>query len=332
MNAERKNNTEYKSAAAASTCASAIATNTNDTITTPHCHNTQHYSHHVLAGALAGTTASLVTCPLDVIKTRLQSSTSSNLYRYDTTTFGAFRQLYLKEGVRGFYRGLQPNLIALAPNWGIYFFSYEYLKDFCTNELGQDQFTVHVVSAIGAGTASATITAPMWVIRTRMMIQQKGVSPFYYNSVADALKTIYKTEGVRGMYKGFTASLVGLIHAGIQFPTYELIKSYCHSMNCDHNENLATWQIIMASATSKMIASSVWYPHEVIRTRLQNQSEYEISKRKYKGFIHCVKTVLKEEGVGAFFGGLKFNLIRVVPAAVITLTSYESIISFLTKN
>lgn len=65
------------------------------------------------------------------------------------------------------------------------------------------------------------------------------------------------------MYKGYLASMIGLSHAGIQFPVYEKCKEYYGK-----DKELNSLDILRASIISKMCACIITYPHIVVRTRL----------------------------------------------------------------
>ena len=86
----------------------------------------------------------------------------------------------------------------------------------------------------------------------------------------------------------------------------------------------------MAAATSKCIASSIAYPHEVIRTRLRQQELND--KKKYRNFFQAFKRILSEEGRSGLYGGLGTHLIRQIPNTAIMFLTYESIVSFLCKD
>jgi solute carrier family 25 folate transporter 32 len=109
-------------------------------------------------------------------------------------------------------------------------------------------------------------------------------------------------------------------HVAIQFPLYERLKTMLS------NEGHASKSgVLVASALSKTIASIATYPHEVIRTRLQNQR----GQVKYHNMRHGVVTILGEEGWRAFYRGMGTNLVRTVPASALTLLTFEVLYGWL---
>ncbi|GMH67974.1 hypothetical protein TrVE_jg6032 [Triparma verrucosa] len=71
----------------------------------------------LLGGFVGGTLYWGVSYPLDVIKTRMHSSTKGQL--------ATAKQLIRESGIKGLYRGVAPALMRAGPSNGIYFIMYE---------------------------------------------------------------------------------------------------------------------------------------------------------------------------------------------------------------
>jgi solute carrier family 25 folate transporter 32 len=99
---------------------------------------------NALCGASAGVASGIVTCPLDVIKTRLQAQGSFRPRKYTGPTravykglTGTARVIWMEDGVRGLYRGLGPMLLGYIPTWAVYMSTYESTKEFLNSRMGQ---------------------------------------------------------------------------------------------------------------------------------------------------------------------------------------------------
>ncbi|XP_057508806.1 nicotinamide adenine dinucleotide transporter 1, chloroplastic [Actinidia eriantha] len=289
------------------------------------------------AGASAGAIAATVMCPLDVIKTRLQVyglPERPHSGERGSIIITSLKDIIRNEGLKGMYRGLSPTLVALLPNWAVYFTVYRHLKDLLCSHVdndGQLTFGASMIAASGAGAATAIATNPLWVVKTRLQTQgmRSGVVP--YNGIFSALRRIAHEEGIRGLYSGLLPSLAGISHVAIQFPTYEKMKAYFAKRDNTTTDKLSPGKLAMASSVSKVVASVVTYPHEVVRSRLQEQGQTRNCNVQYAGVIDCIKKVFQKEGLPGFYRGCATNLLRTTPSAVITFTSYEMIHRYLQR-
>ncbi|EEH48423.2 uncharacterized protein PADG_04502 [Paracoccidioides brasiliensis Pb18] len=239
-------------------------------------------------GASAGVASGIVTCPLDVIKTKLQAQggfqvrrngklvESGTLYR---GMVGTGKMIWRDEGIRGLYRGLGPMLLGYLPTWAMYLTVYDRSREYFSKST-DNWWLARGYASITAGACSTIATNPIWVIKTRLMSQSfrpasNGYrAPWYYKNTLDAARKMYASEGIRAFYSGLTPALLGLSHVAIQFPLYEYFKMAFTGYGIGEHPDAGNphWAGISAATfLSKICASTATYPHEVLRTRLQTQ-------------------------------------------------------------
>lgn len=66
-----------------------------------------------------------------------------------------------------------------------------------------------------AGCASAFISAPFWLVNTRMMLDKDG-QPMW-----KTILKIYREEGISAFFKGFVANMILVLNPTINFVVYE---------------------------------------------------------------------------------------------------------------
>ncbi|KAK9106686.1 hypothetical protein Syun_022697 [Stephania yunnanensis] len=287
------------------------------------------------SGAASGAIAATFVCPLDVIKTRLQVHglpQLPNSSKKGSLIVASMQDIIEKDGVRGLYRGLSPTILALIPNWAVYFTVYKQLEGLLRShgeEGNQLSAGAHIAAASGAGVVTAIATSPFWVVKTRLQTQGMRPEVVPYSGIFSAFRRIVHEEGYRGLYSGLLPSLVGVSHVAIQLPVYEKAKSYIASRDNTTVDKLSPGHVAIASSISKILASVMTYPHEVVRSRLQEQGQARNCHPQYEGVVDCIRKVFHKEGFAGFYRGCATNLLRTTPAAVITFTSYEMMHRFL---
>lgn len=79
----------------------------------------------------------------------------------------------------------------------------------------------HILSASCAGFVSSTATNPIWFVKTRLQLDHDSRSKM---NVRQCIQKIYETNGLRGFYKGITASYFGISETVVHFVIYEALK------------------------------------------------------------------------------------------------------------
>ena len=226
------------------------------------------------------------------------------------------------EGVRAFYKGLCPTLFGIMPNKAIYFATYDRAKRFYSGVLTPNSHQVHLASALSAGVVGSTITSPIWVVKTRLQLDSSRGKPL---TVGRCVRQLIQEDGVRGFYRGLSASYAGVSETAICFVLYESLKSKLKANKPYYSsDKLDVLDCVIASSTSKIIAASLCYPHEVARTRLRQRSD--TSHRKYKSFFQTLLRVWREEGRAGLYGGMMTHLMRVIPNTAIMFLTYEAVV------
>ncbi|XP_023826646.1 mitochondrial coenzyme A transporter SLC25A42-like [Salvelinus sp. IW2-2015] len=182
-----------------------------------------------LAGSLAGTTAVMLTYPLDMVRARM-AVTPRQMY---SNIMHVFVRIMQEEGIKTLYRGFCPTILGVIPYSGITFFTYETLKKLHAERTRRSQPYSYERLAFGAcaGLIGQSASYPLDMVRRRM--QTAGVTGQQYGSVLGTMKTIMVQEGgVRGLYKGLSMSWIkGPIAVGVSFTTFDLMHNLLHKMH-----------------------------------------------------------------------------------------------------
>ncbi|KAL3530937.1 hypothetical protein ACH5RR_010259 [Cinchona calisaya] len=173
-------------------------------------------------------------------------------------------------------------------------------------------FWQFMVAGSVAGMVEHMAMFPVDTIKTQM--QALGSCHMKSAGISQAVQSILKSEGPAGLYRGITAMGLGAgpAHA-VYFAVYETCKKALSGGNPNNPVAHA------ASGVFATVASdAVFTPMDMVKQRLQ------LSSSPYKGVLHCVKRVLREEGVGAFYASYKTTVLMNAPYTAVHFATYEA--------
>ncbi|KAG5888297.1 hypothetical protein JTB14_006682 [Gonioctena quinquepunctata] len=191
-----------------------------------------------LVGSFSGSVSTVLLQPLDVVKTRLQNTSSlikrqnelfedygegpfqieSGVYSYSTIV-SALKEIYRVEGFRGMTRGMLPSLFRDAPFSGLYIMFYTQAKRAVSNDMLNSTYGVplHFSCAATASILATLLTQPPDVIKTTMQIH-----PDKFQGIWSIIIHIKAKYGVLGYFKGTLPRMLRRsLVAGISWTIYE---------------------------------------------------------------------------------------------------------------
>ncbi|PNT53606.1 hypothetical protein POPTR_001G094100v4 [Populus trichocarpa] len=184
-----------------------------------------------------------------------------------------------------------------------------------------------------AGGVSRTAVAPLE--RLKILLQVQNPHSIKYNGTIQGLKYIWRTEGLRGMFKGNGTNCARIVpNSAVKFFSYEeaskRILWFYRQQTGNDDAQLTPLLRLGAGACAGIIAMSATYPMDMVRGRLTVQTDK--SPRQYRGIAHALSTVLKEEGPRALYKGWLPSVIGVIPYVGLNFSVYESLKDWLLKT
>ena len=185
----------------------------------------------LLSGAVSGSVGAAIANPTDLVKVRMQADASSVARggepRYRNLRH-AVTHIIRHEGFKGLYKGVGPTTQRAAILTATQTSSYDHVKHWMLNRriFKGEGPALHFASAVVAGLACATTTAPVDLLKTRVMTQKVlPGEPLLYRSTFDACVKVIRSEGVIALYKGWLPQWLRIgPHTLVSFLVYEQLR------------------------------------------------------------------------------------------------------------
>lgn len=236
-----------------------------------------------------------------------------------------FKRIMKDEGLLAFWRGNFTNVIRYFPTQAFNFAFKDYFKSLFGYSQETDGywkwFGGNLASGGAAGAASSLFVYSLDYARTRLTNDAKSLQTGgrrQFNGLVDVYQKTIASDGVIGLYRGFNASIVGIVvYRGLYFGMYDsakpvlLVGSMEDSFICSF---LLGWAVTTA-------AGIVAYPFDTVRRRMMMTSGEAV---KYKGTVDAFRQIVAKEGVTALFRGTVANILLGIAGAGV-LSGYDQL-------
>lgn len=275
-----------------------------------------------VAGGFGGTAGIIAGYPLDTIRIRQQQSGAGSAY-------SILRGVVGSEGPRALYRGMAAPLASVTFQNAMVFQIYALLsRAFDKNIPASDppSYKGVALGGVGTGAIQSLILSPVELVKIRLQLQKNihksNVQSVGHKGPVDVARQIFRQEGWKGINRGFTITILRDAPAhGWYFWTYEYMREQLHP-GCRKNGQETFKTMLIAGGFAGVVSWITCYPLDVIKTRLQAQSES--TPLRYNGIVDCFRRIVKEEGHKVLWRGLGTAVARAFIVNGAVFTAYET--------
>ncbi|KAJ3179535.1 hypothetical protein HDU85_004808 [Gaertneriomyces sp. JEL0708] len=283
--------------------------------------------------ALAPAMAVVFTNPFDTAKVRLQlqgerlkqvakggasgANAAQVVYR---NSFDAMYKIAVNEGVRGLQKGLTPAIFREGSKNLFRIGMFDPIMHIIHDpSQGKAPGWKRMVAGSICGVMGAVSCNPFELVKTRLQSSTKGNiavgHQYQYTGMWDAMRSIYKADGVKGLYRGSVLSMGrSVFGSGSNLAAYSMLKDALLENGWKDN----AWLDMVCGMSSGIVSCIAMNPIDVTRTRYYNQP-YENGKGVlYLNGLDAIKKIAKNEGFSAFYKGFVTHFLRIGPHFCLT--------------
>lgn len=288
------------------------------------------WGREFVAGGLGGMAGVVSGYPLDSLRIMQQHSRSGS-------AMTILRRVIATEGPGALYRGMGAPLASVTFQNAMVFQIYADLSRACDPSVAAKDppsYKGVALGGVGTGAIQSLMLAPVELVKIRLQLQRKSYGETQptncYKGPVSVIKSICRTEGIRGLYRGLTITVIRDAPShGVYFSTYEYMREQLHP-GCRKTGQESLRTMLVAGGLAGVASWVCCYPLDVVKTRLQAQSSS--SPQKYSGIVDCFVKSVKEEGQGVLWRGLGTAVSRAFVVNGAIFAAYEFALRYLCNN
>ncbi|XP_076904041.1 ADP,ATP carrier protein ER-ANT1-like [Bidens hawaiensis] len=289
----------------------------------------KRFSSDFVMGGTAAIISKSAAAPLDKVKLLLQNQGEllkrGQLIKPYTGVSNCFKRVFKEEGFFSFWRGNQVTVIRYFPTQAFNFAFKGYFKSLFGRSKERDGYAKWFIGNVASGSAAGATTSlflyHMDYARTRLATDSTGISvnrKRQFNGLFDVYRKTLETDGVRGLYRGFTVSIVGItLYRGLYFGLFDSLKPIV--LVGPFQDNFVASFFLGWSVTT--FSGFCAYPFDTLRRRIMMTSGEPV---KYRKGVHALCEIITTEGFWALYRGVTANVLVGVAGAGV-LAGYDTL-------
>lgn len=181
----------------------------------------------------------------------------------------------------------------------------------------------NVLGSAAAGILSRICTHPLDTSKARLQAPRSPDTP-PYRGPFDVLRRTARTEGIRGLYRGFGAVIVGGTPGTVLYLcTYEIAKARLSPNGGDSDFAAHFWSGMIAET----VACIIYVPVDVIKERMQVQHTSTggalNAATNYRSSWDALRQISTREGLSGIYRGYGATLASFGPFSALYFVFYE---------
>ncbi|XP_051792051.1 mitochondrial folate transporter/carrier isoform X1 [Erpetoichthys calabaricus] len=161
----------------------------------------------------------------------------------------------------------------------------------------------NLVAGLSGGVVSTLMLHPLDLVKIRFAVSDGLDLRPKYNGILHCMRTIWRQEGLRGLYQGVTPNIWGAGASwGLYFFFYNAIKAYKQEGN---QGDLRASQHLISAAQAGALTLCITNPIWVTKTQLvlQYDAGVDQSKKQYRGMVDALVKIFRQEGIPGLYRG-----------------------------
>lgn len=232
-----------------------------------------------------------------------------------------------EEGLSSLWRGNGSSVLRYYPSVALNFSCKDLYRSILSSGKKSDDIIRaaqhNFLAGALAGCTALVVVYPLDIAHTRLAADMGRAEARQFKGLLHFINTIYKKDGIRGLYRGLPASIQGMIvHRSVYFGGFDTAKD----VMLKESTSIPFWKRWLAAQAVTTSAGLISYPLDTVRRRMMMQAGLE--QKMYANTLDCWRKLYRTEGARSFYRGAVSNMFRGTGAALI-LVLYDELKYFM---